>query len=215
MTDELAGVDWKPKGPGYVRMVESQRDLLLRAVHELQRKSNTHPNDPADMNKVLQELNIQVDDSSNTSHTVLQDLVLPQSTTEDTGVCQETRAFLGFELTDHEKFPCYSTTSIQTSSPPATVNAEVFSPGATAVETVETGGSPETEYLQGVLNKYPLDDEMLSAQWASNTNDPYLGYGCDLDLAMANQMDIDGLQQQIGHDGSMEYLDTTVMQGAS
>ncbi len=218
MTDELAGVDLKPKAPGYVRMVESQRDLLLRAVHELRRKSDAHSSDPADMNKVLQELNIQIGESGNISQTVLQDLTLPQSTTKDIGSSHRTRDFLQLDPTDLEKLPWFNTTSI-TPSPTAIVNAEVISEVISsrpiAGNAVETGGLPETDYLQAVLNTYPLNDELLSGQWASNTNDPYLGYGCDMDLAVSNHMDIDGLQQQIRHDGSIEYLDMTVMQGVS
>src|SRR5271170_1871793 len=48
-----------PKVPGYVKMVESQRDLLLRAVQEMQQRNGGTSATPADINEILRELNTQ------------------------------------------------------------------------------------------------------------------------------------------------------------
>ena len=214
MTDELAAVDLKPKAPAYVKMVESQRDLLLRAVHELQQRSNAHASDPLDMNKVLQELNIQVGDSGKISYTTLQDLALPRTTANDMGDPPDNRDFLGFDLTDLERVPWINTPSMGTPLATTTVIAEVAPSSPVPGNAVERGGLSETDYLRGeCLNSSQFNDELLPAQWTSDANDPYLGY--EMDSAGSNYMDMDGQQQQIWNDGSMDFFDMTVMQDVS
>jgi hypothetical protein len=83
-------LDTQPKSPEYVRMVESQRDLLLKAVHELRQKSKACEQTGAnwdaasDINRVLQELGVHNDHSEFVRETILDELASTQLEAKDT-----------------------------------------------------------------------------------------------------------------------------------
>lgn len=87
-------------------MVESQRDLLLRTVVELQQRSNLQTGAlPPDVNKVLQELNIRVDHSKDISDSLPQDSPPLQTYSEAIAIPETHSVAPQLDFADLEKFP--------------------------------------------------------------------------------------------------------------
>jgi hypothetical protein len=71
-------------------MVESQRDLLLKAVHELRQKSaacqqtGTNWDATSDINRVLRELGVHANHSEVVRESIMEELATPRPSSEDT-----------------------------------------------------------------------------------------------------------------------------------
>ena len=192
-------------------MIESQRDLLLKAVHELQQRSNVDSEDPPNMNKVLQELNIGVENSSDISSSMLQGITTPQPTPKDIRGFGKNRDDPGFVLTDLEKSPWFDVAPITTPSTITTAKTEAISSNDITEQTPGIKGLPEPDQVSGGdPETIRLNNDMLPTQWDVIADDTYFDY--DMDSAISSFIDMDGLQQQIWQDGDLEFLDTNVMQ---
>ena len=208
----LLAIDTTPKAPGYVKMVESQRDLLLRTVRELQQKSNLQAGTLPDVNTVLHELDIQVGDSEDTSCSLLQDSAGLQASSGTSPSPDHNLDPPCLDFTDLESFPWLDLTSMDTSS---TTTAAAAHPEADRRSNRQ--GDPQgtrdpgLEYSQEeVFKTYPLDDNILPTQWASTIDDPYLGG--DANLALSSFTDADEQQQQLWRNGDIEFLNKDIMQ---
>ncbi len=193
-------------------MVESQRDLLLRAVHELRQRSlhaapGTRLDLSADMNTILHELNIQADASGNVSQELLQEFSLPQDSPEAHSTDHEpTLVDLCEESVDFSKMPWVDTVTIGSPS----LSSNMFNHG---IGSSESSNTPEEQitveclpgqgHLQDEFCTSQTNNEILPTQWTSTFNDQYFGY--DMDMAVSNFMDLDGSRQPIWQDGEMKY----------
>ena len=98
---------------------------------------------------------------------------------------------------------------------PATATASATIPKAgtksdlpeKAIETSEPG----SEFLpEELFDLCPFNDNTLPSQWASATDDPYLGY--DTNSALASFTHMDELRQQIWQNGDMRFMNADFVQ---
>jgi hypothetical protein len=191
-------------------MVESQRDLLLRTVHELQQRSNPQSNTSPDVNRVLQELNVRLGDSEDTYCSQLQDSSELQTSPGAITTSDNNSDVPGLDSTALEKLPWVNITSMGTSSPIIAANPEADPKNYIPEKAMETG-ELVSEYLQEEpFDTYHFSDNILPTQWASASSDPYLGYGSN--SVVGSFTDVDGLQQQMWQIDDMEFLNKQVMQ---
>jgi len=204
-------VDLKPKAPGYVKMVESQRDLLLRAVHELRQRStsDTDTDTSLDMNKVLQELNIQLDDSDDITCSILQEMSLPQTAASRDATGSGINSDLAsLDFTTLDNFPWLDTTP--TSNPEIDENNFVFGKISGTKRPAQT---KEEQVPEAQPDNYDFEESILCMQRASAGTDTYLDYNMS-SAVLSDMADMAGLQQQIWQDVDMEFLDMNAVQGA-
>jgi hypothetical protein len=127
-------------------MVESQRDLLLRTVHELQQRSNPQSNTSPDVNRVLQELNVRLGDSEDTYCSQLQDSSELQTSPGAITTSDNNSDVPGLDSTALEKLPWVNITSMGTSSPIIAANPEADPKNYIPEKAMETG-ELVSEYL--------------------------------------------------------------------
>ncbi len=191
-------------------MVESQRDLLLRAVHELRQRSTARVGDPPDMNEVLRELNIVADDSETLSPSASQDLNLPSTTQKVSEDFTSNQDVVGFNLTDHQQPSSISTASMGT--PPSTTTANVETNSSTSnLETArEMTWQSELDSLEGgPIDTSQFNDDVFPVQW--NSTEQFFGYD-NMASTELGLTEMDGLQEQMWQDCGMEFMDTNDMQ---
>ena len=192
-------------------MVESQRDLLLRTVVELQQRSNPQTGASPDVNKVLEELNMRIDESDDTSYSLLQDSSLLQTSLGAMTTPDHNSDAPRLDFTECEMFPWMDVTSTGASSSIKTAAYPEASTRNCIPGESQGAREPGLEYLpEELFGTYQFENNMPQGQWPLATDDPYLGY--DANLAVPVFTGMDGVQHQSWQNSDMEFLDKDIMQ---
>lgn len=181
-------------------MVESQRDLLLKAVRELREKnlalqhSNTQWDASSDINRVLQELGVHADESGDVRDSIMEEIATPQSSSQDCS--QDLQDF------NPQTFPWLKDTGTE-----APVALQLSHPQVQGMNAAVNGGvldadNPLTAPVYDTMfdGSSHFDQNTFETQWASSSNDPYFGFQDSSDFGFGN---METIQQQTWQNGNM------------
>ena len=205
-TDYAQELNLEPESPADISLVDSQRDLLLRAVQLLWQRSSSlrqpgsHSDTSTDIKLVLQELDTclrkfqEIPDSIS----IFQELHTPRTISDDTPNSEDKP--VGPDLKIFERCPW---PKVPFADPD--INPQ-FPRAAKRRDTAELSNS--SFHMEGTPDGSYHRNNLLSRQWNLASNNTYLGY--DVSTTFSSFGGIGELQQQIWQDGAMVFLDTDV-----
>ena len=182
-------------------MVESQRDLLLKAVHELRQKINACEQTGAnwdaasDINRVLQELGVHNDHSEVVRETILEGLASPQLKPKDTSSkaspsLSDPAQSLEPPSFNHIREPNHPSASSESSEFDRMFQLDQqFDNYALFTTNTQTNDSPL------------FDENMLMSDWPPSDL-PFFNFQEPAEL---DHLNMQPLQQQTWHDGSAPH----------
>ena len=200
--------------PGYIHLIETQRDLLLQAVQKLRRTSDSsvphisNAHSPVDMNSLFEELNIPqrisddlpLDSKSVTSHVA----ELVSSTTSES--TRNAHNFIPQSyVKNDETFP-FGDVQATDSLPLSNTGGDTASGNLDLDESMtQLEFLPVYRFQSDCFDYSTLPESMLASQWAEAGENSFPGF--DMDNTMSFFPPVDGSQQQPWQENTTDYFD--------